>query len=211
MTKLITPLVATLCFAAALALGLLVFQPKTFAADAIDIGQPAPDFTLKDVTTGSDVTLSDHKGKVVVAIFHSTSCPWYRMREDGGYDRVFVKMVEAYKDKDVVFLGINSNRTESVDKVKKYVADHNINYTVVKDPGNTVADAMGAKVTPHVFVIDQQGKLRYHGGVEKRPSNPGACGQSDEQYLGPVIDALLKGTEPPVTETKAVGCGIKRV
>lgn len=209
--KMKTSLIAALCLAAAVAIGLFSQQEPAYAADAADIGDTAPTFTLKDVKTGSDVSLSDHKGKVVVLMFHSTTCPWYRMSEDSAYDRVFVKMVDAYKDKDVVFLGVNSNRNESVDKIKNYVTKHNINYRVIKDPGNKVADAYGARSTPHVMVIDQQGKLRYRGGVEKRPANPAACGESEEQYLGPVIDALLQGSEPPVTETQPVGCGIKRV
>ena len=211
MTKMKTTLTATLCLAAVVALSFFAIQPQAHAASKAAIGDTAPTFTLKDVKSGSDVALTDLKGKVVVLAFHSTGCPWYRMRENGGYDRVFVKMVEAYKGKDVVFLGINANKNESTDKVKSYVTKHSINYTVLKDPGNKVADAYGAKVTPHVMVIDKDGKLRYRGGVEKRPANPGECGNSDEQYLGPVIDALLKGSEPPVTETKAVGCGIKRV
>jgi len=209
--KMKTTLIAALCLAAAVAIGLFSQQQPAYAADAADIGDTAPTFTLKDVKTGGDVSLDQHKGKVVVLMFHSTTCPWYRMSEDSAYDRIFVKMVEAYKDKDVVFLGVNANRNQSAEKVKQYVEKHNINYAVLKDPGNKVADAYGAQVTPHVMVIDKQGKLRYRGGVEKRPSNPGACGESEEQYLGPVIDALLDGSEPPVTETKAVGCGISRV
>ena len=145
-------------------------------------------------------------------MFHSTGCPFYKMHEDKGYDRVFVKMADEYKDKDVVFLGVNANRNESVDKIKAYVEKHSINYTVVKDEGNKVADAYGAKVTPHIMVIDKEGKLRYRGGVEKLQGGPAGCGESDEQYLGPVIDALLDGSEITVpTETKATGCGIKRV
>lgn len=211
MNKLTTTLIATLCLAAVLGLALFTNQQPALAADAADIGSDAPAFSLKDVTSDATVTLADQKDKVAVLLFHSTSCPWYKMREDGGYDRVFVKMVQAYKDKDVVFLGINANKNETPDKIKAYVEQHNINYTVLKDENNVVADAYGAKVTPHVMVVDQHGKLRYRGGVEERPGNPGLCGESETQYLGPVIDALLNASEPPVTETKPVGCGIKRV
>lgn len=211
MKKLTASLTAAFCLVAVFSIGLFAGQKEALAADAAKIGDTAPAFTLPDVTNGEEVSLADHKGKVVVIAFHSTSCPWYRMREDGGYDRVFVPMVEAYKDKDVVFIGINSNKTESTEKIKSYVEKHNINYTVVKDEGNKIADAYGAKSTPHMMVIDQDGKLRYRGGVEKAPSSPGACGDSEEQYLGPVIDALLDGSEPPYTETTPRGCGIKRV
>ena len=161
--------------------------------------------------TGNEVSLTDHKGKVIVIMFHSINCPFYKMHADKGYDRVFVPMVDSYKGKDVVFVGINANKNESTDKIKAYIAEHNINYAVLKDEGNKIADAYGAKVTPHIMVIDQKGDLRYRGGVEKLSGGPAGCGQSDTQYLAPVIDALLDGSEPPHTETKATGCGIKRV
>jgi len=212
MKKLTASFAAALCLIAVLSLGLFTGQQEALAAEPAQIGDTAPTFTLPSVTDGTDVSLEAHKDKVVVLMFHSVSCPFYAMHPDKGYDRVFVKMVEAYKDKDVVFLGVNSDRSQSVEKIKKYVDKHDINYTVLKDEGNKIADAYGAKVTPHIMVIDQQGKLRYRGGVEKISGGPAGCGESDEQYLGPVIDALLQGTEITVpTETKATGCGIKRI
>ena len=212
MKKLTATLTAALCLAAALSMGLFTGQEQSLAAeDAAPIGDAAPAFSLPDVVTSSDVSLADQKDKVVVLLFHSTGCPYYAMNKDKGYDRVFVKMVEAYKDKGVVFLGVNSNKNESVEKIKKYVEKHDINYAVLKDEGNKIADAYGATVASHVMVIDQEGKLRYRGGVEKASHNPADCGNSDTQYLAPVIDALLDGKEPPYTETKPVGCAIQKV
>jgi len=204
-----TILAAVLCLTAAL--GLFMQPQQMLAAEKAPVGKAAPAFTLPDVKTGGDVALADYKGKVVVLMFHSISCPFYALNQNAGYDRVFVKMVEAYKGKDVVFLGVNSNRNESTDAIKNYLEKNKINYTVVKDQGNVVADTYGAQVASHIMVIDAEGKLRYRGGVEKRPANPSECGNSQEQYLGPVIDALLGGSEPPVTETQATGCAIKRV
>jgi peroxiredoxin len=212
MKKLAASLSAALCLVAALSIGLLSGQSEALAAkNAAPLGEAAPAFTLPDVVTGSDVSLESHKGKVVVLLFHSTSCPYYAMNKNKGYDRVFVPMVESYKDKDVVFIGVNSNKNQPTDKIKAYVEKHKINYAVLKDEGNKIADAYGAKVTPHVMVIDQEGDLRYRGGVEKASRNPAEAGNSDTPYLVPVIDALLDGSEPPYTETKPVGCGIKKV
>lgn len=212
MKKLTATLTAALCMVAALSAGLFASQQEAFAAEnAATIGEAAPAFALPDVVTGSEVSLGDHKGKVVVLMFHSINCPYYKMHADKGYDRVFVPMVESYKGKDVVFIGVNANKNETTDKIKAYVEKHDINYAVLKDEGNKVADAYGASVTPHIMVIDQAGTLRYRGAVEKASRNPADCGNSDTQYLGPVIDALLEGKEPTVTETKPVGCGIKKV
>jgi len=211
-TKQTATLTAALCLVAALSMGLFTGQGQALAAGkAAPIGQTAPAFSLPDVLAGNDVSLADQKGKVVVLMFHSTNCPFYAMNPDKGYDRIFVKMVQAYKDKDVVFLGVNSNKNESVKKIKKYVEKHDINYAVLKDEGNKIADAYGATVASHIMLIDQAGKLRYRGGVEKLSGGPPNCGKSKTQYLGPVIDALLEGNDPPYTETKATGCGIQRV
>lgn len=211
-TSVTTSLTALFCLTAVLSIGLFANQQEAIAAEnAATVGDAAPAFALPDVVTGDQVSLTDHKGKITVIMFHSIGCPFYKMHENKGYDRVFVPMVESYKDKDVVFVGINANKNETTDKIKAYIKKHSINYTVVKDEGNKIADAYGAKVTPHIMVIDQEGKLRYRGGVEKLSGGPAGCGESDTQYLGPVIDALLDGSEPPYTETKASGCGIKRV
>ncbi|MBI1336135.1 MAG: redoxin domain-containing protein [Phycisphaera sp.] len=176
------------------------------------VGQAAPQFELKDVKTGQTHKLADFKGKVVVLFWHSTSCPWYRMRENGGYDRVLSPMATEYAGKDVVFLAINSNKTEDVDSIKSYITEHNTPYPILKDPGNKVADEYGARTTPHVFVIDKDDNqtVRYMGGLEKSPPTPEKCGQMDEQYLRPAIDAVLAGTEVAVKESPSKGCSIKR-
>lgn len=186
-----------------------------FAAPALaeaEIGQAAPQFTLTDVSTGEQHTLADFKDKVVVLTFHSINCPWYKMRDGGGYDRVLNPLAEEWADENVVILGINSNKTESVEEVASYVTEHEIAYPVLKDPGASVADAYGAQTTPHFFVIDNNDEqtLLYMGGFEQVPGSPEECGNMDEAYLVPVINAVLSGEELPETETKSKGCAIKR-
>lgn len=212
MTKVLTTLIAAVCILAVAGFALLGNPTHAVAGEA-ELGAEAPGFELKDVTTGENVSLSDYEGKTVVLVFHSTTCPWYKMRDNGGYDRVLAPMASEYADKDVVFLGINANKTESTEEIAKYVADHESPYKVLKDEGNVVADAYGAQVTPHIYVINKDGELVYRGAIEKRVSNPGACGTSDTQYLKPVLEALLNGSELPHTDTTSdiKGCGIQRV
>lgn len=212
MTHHIVRLIALACLTTSMFLWPLSEQAHAVAseADTATIGEAAPAFTLPDAVTGERVRLADHEGKIVVLLFHSITCPYYKMNENAGYDRVFVEMVEAYEEKDVVFLGINANSKETAVKIAKYCNKYEVNYPVLKDEGNNVADAYGGEVTPHVMVIDQQGKLRYRGGVERHAGGPAGCGESETPYLGPVIDALLKGEDPPFTETEPKGCKIKR-
>ena len=175
------------------------------------IGETAPDFELESVLGDQTIRLSDYQGeKVVVITFHSINCPWYKMRDGGGYDRILAPLAKQYDDKDVVFLGINSNKTESVEQVASYATEHDIPYPIVKDPGAKVADMYGAKTTPHFYVVDKQGTLRYMGGYEQVPTSPEKCGYMEEQYLVPVIEAVLAGDEVPFEKTKSKGCTIKR-
>ncbi len=178
----------------------------------LKVGEEAPGFALKDVRTGEEVSLADFRGKkTVVLTFQSLACPWNYMRENAGYERVLFPLSEEMASKDVVFLSINSNYDETVEVLKGYVEKHNMPYPLLKDPGNEVADAYGAQTTPHFYIIDKEGVLRYQGGYEQTPTNPEACGNMDEQYLVPAINAVLSGEEPEQTVTRSKGCTIKRV
>lgn len=179
-------------------------------ADTAKLNEKVKDFTLKNVVTGEEWSLSDNEGKITVLVFQSINCPWDKMRADGGYQRVLTPMANSMKDKNVQFVAINSNKTESNNQVKAYAEKHSIGYPILKDPGAKVADMFGAKTTPHVFVIDEEGVLVYRGGIEKAPSNPGQCGEMKEQYLAPVLMALVADQPLPYTDTKSKGCSIKR-
>lgn len=191
---------------------LLGLTAAASAGEGAKVGSPAPQFELTDVMTGQTTTLAEHKGKVVVLVWHSIHCPWYWNRPEAGYDRILIPTAKKYAEQGVVFLGINSNKNESVDALKAYHQKHNLTYPILKDPGNKVADAYGARTTPHIFVIDddEAQTLVYKGGLEKAPASPEQCGKSEEQYLEPVLTAVLANQTPPVTETRSKGCGIQR-
>jgi len=198
-------LTAAVCAVAALAIATPAFAEAT-------VGEPAPQFELTHVKTGNSHALSDFSDKVVVVVFQSIHCPWDKMRENGGYQRMLSPMAEKYADKGVQFLAINSNKNESAEQVASYLDKHSIPYPILKDPGNQIADAYGAQTTPHVYVISKgEQELLYKGGIEEVPGSPAQCGQMDEQYLKPVLDAVLAGKDAPYTVTKSKGCSIKRV
>ncbi|MEM6332549.1 MAG: redoxin domain-containing protein [Planctomycetota bacterium] len=176
------------------------------------IGEPAPQFELTDVSTGEPVALSDYSDKLVVLVWQSIHCPWDKMRDGGGYQRVLSPLAEEWAANDVQFIAINSNKAETAEQVASYASEHAIPYPILKDPGNKIADIYGAQTTPHFYVISQgEQELIYAGGFEEVPTSPEKCGEMDEQYLTPVVLAALNGTELPYTETKSKGCSIKRV
>jgi peroxiredoxin len=107
----------------------------------------------------------------------------------------------------VAFVGINSNKQEDVSEIKEHAAEHGFKFTLLKDPGNVVADAYDAKVTPEVFVIAADGTVRYHGRIDDNKDGS----EVTSQDLRAALDALLAGKEPARAATKAFGCTIKRV
>lgn len=195
----------------AAALGLAVAAVWTGHAAAeetaakAEVGKPAPAFTLKTVD-GKEHSLAEFKGKTVVLHWQSATCPWER-----AYQPVLNDLAAKFADKGVVFIAINSNHTETPEQIKAKAEAEKMPYPILIDKGNVVADAYAARFTPHMFVIDGEGVLRYMGGIEKPPTSPGGAGKSDEQYLEPVITAVSAGKESPYSETKATGCTIKRV
>jgi len=191
-------LVAGLAFGGYAVAGLML---KADAASKIAIGDAMPDFKLK-CTGGNEHTLSGHKGEIVVLNFSSQTCPFSK-----GADPSINDVAKKYEDKGVVFLGIDSNVTNSVEDIAKHIEDAGISYPILKDEGNTYADALGAKVTPEIFIVDKEGKLAYHGAPDNRT---GPEAEPTERYLDDALAALTAGEAVKTTTTSAWGCGIKR-
>lgn len=190
-----------------LALMAVLVQPVRADMHNPEIGKPAPAFELQG-SDGKTHTLESFKGKIVVIQFQSTRCPWER-----AYQPILNELAKKYASGDdakVVFLGINSNKAETMEEIKATVEKEAIPYVILKDPGNKVADAYAAKFTPHMYIVHADGNLVYNGGIEKAPSSPSGAGKSEEQYLAPALDALLAGNAIAQAETKAIGCTIKR-
>src|SRR5262245_52046840 len=121
-----------------LIVGLALFitlKTSANAAPAVAVGHPAPDFTLTDVN-GQSHSLKDYRGKIVALGFISTQCP-----VSNDYNERMRVIAESYGKKNVVFLGINANFNESPAEIKAHAAKHNLTFTILKDEGNSVADA----------------------------------------------------------------------
>ena len=189
--------------ALAIAAMLIAGQQGNQAMTKAKVGEAAPEFTLKD-TDGKDVSLSDHKGKLVVLEWFNPDCPvvqrWY---DDGGMNKVFDK----YKDKDVVWLAINTTAGHSVDADKKAMEKWSIERPVLNDADGKVGKMYGAKTTPHMYVIDKEGRLAYAGGIDDDPS--GRKGDKAVNYVGKALDELLAGESVSTPESTPYGCNVK--
>jgi len=180
---------------------LLLITSSLFALDA---GQKAADFALKD-GTGQEVKLSDFSGKSLVVIFVSTKCPYSQ-----AFNKVMADLSKDYSAKGITVLGINSNKSETAVDVAAHAKEH-FPFQVLKDEENKVADSYGAQVTPEAFVIDGKGMIRYHGalGNSKNPTTDASRANSDD--IRGALDELIAGKQIAKDKTKAFGCSIKRV
>ena len=170
------------------------------------IGMQVADFSL-DNCYGKQVSLSDFREKKAIAlIFLGTECPLAKL-----YGPRLAKIQSAYGDKGVQIIGVNSNTQDSLTELAAYVHRHEINFPMLKDRGNRIADALDAKRTPEVFLLDQSRVVRYHGRIDDQYG----VGYSKERQARPeltlAIDQLLAGDPISKPLTEAVGCHIGRV
>lgn len=165
------------------------------------IGATIEDFTLPDVDN-KEHSLKSLAGKNgTVLIFIAVQCP-----VSNAYNERMAQLAADYQAKGINVIGINSNVAEDAAAVKAHAAEHKLTFTILKDPGNKIADKLGASVTPEAYFIGMNGKLLYHGRIDNA-RNPAQLETSD---LRNALDAALAGKTIEKTEAKAFGCTIKR-
>jgi peroxiredoxin len=165
----------------------------------LELNHPAPEFTLPDLD-GRIHMLSDYRGKIVIVNFWSAECP-HAERFDTN-----IKASLAEWSEDVTLLSVASNANES-DEMINGTAHRREIPLVLRDADGSVADRYEAQTTPHAFVIDRQGILRYRGAVDDvtfRQREP------TRFYLRETIEALLTDRMPEIAEIQPFGCTIVR-
>ncbi len=165
----------------------------------MQINQPVPDFSLTDLD-GNIVNLKNYRGKIVIVNFWSCECPHSERT-----DKAILSMWAQWRD-EVELITIASNRNEKAEGIKNVSEARRIP-NVWLDANCQAANLFEAATTPHVFVIDRDGILRYRGAVDDvkfRQKTP------TRFYLDEAIEALLAGRLPEIQETPAYGCAIVR-
>ena len=187
-------------------------QKAKDASTTAEIGKPAPQFTLMD-TDGKKVSLSDFKGKTVVLEWFCPTCP-FSGRSSGNSIHSTGRVKEMLKnmkevDPDAVYLLIDSSTKkmrvspEELSKMDEKVAKKlGISAPILIDGDTSVAKAYGAKTTPHMFVIDGNGILRYQGAFDGR-------GADTPNYSLGAVKAIKAGNEVTPSYVRQWGCGVK--
>lgn len=179
-------------------------------ATAAQIGEPAPAFSLKD-TAGQTVSLADFRGKPVVLEWLNPGCPFVRKHYQGNMQG----LQREYTGKGVAWLAINSTETASADylapaalaswmQVQQAAAT-----AVLMDEDGRTGRAYGARVTPHMYIINTRGVLVYAGAIDSIASARVADIERATNHVRQGLDELLAGKPLSVTTTQAYGCTIK--
>ncbi len=163
----------------------------------------APAFTLKNYD-GTTVSLSDYKGKIVVLEWFNYECPFVKYHYEKA--KTMTTLAEKYKDKNVIWLAINSTAHLTTEKNKEYAQKHNINTPILDDRTSKTGRAYGAKTTPHMFVIDTEGKIAYAGAIDNSP-----LGRKETvvNYVDKALSELTAGVAVSVSNTEPYGCSVK--
>lgn len=184
---------------------LLVLPTLASSAETSPIGQTVADFTLDDFR-GKTHSLSDFsQRKAVVIAFLGTECPLAKL-----YGHRLQTISDTFGH-SVAVVGINANRHDSITEIAAYARRHHLEFPILKDVGNKVADAIGARRTPEVFLLDQKGVIRYRGRIDDQYGVGYTRDAPKSNDLKNAVQQLLAGQPVTVAETPAIGCLIGRV
>lgn len=174
-------------------------------ADGVEIGQKAPDFTLKS-SDGEKVSLSSFKDKVVVLQWTNHTCPFIKRHE--GSQRTIQKLVEKFAGKDVAFVAVDSSHycEDKKDGINAFRKENGLKHPTLLDADGKVGKMFGAKATPHVFVINKEGLVVYMGAFD---NDRRGDKENARNYVQEAVAAALNGSTPAVEKSKAYGCSVK--
>ncbi len=164
-----------------------------------EIGKAAPDFTLT-TTDGKQWSLKDAAGKIVVLEWCNPECPVCKGCMTNG--TIAKTIADCGSDVVYVFINSSASRPASLDATGKYLADNKITAPGLLDKDGAVGKLYGARTTPHCFVIDSKGVLRYEGAID----------DNKEGKMNYVVNAVkqIKANETVSPEkTQPYGCGVK--
>jgi peroxiredoxin len=196
-----------LAIASALALTAVAGSSALAAA----AGQTAPDFTLTD-THGNTVHLADLRGKYVVLEWTNPECPFVQRHYN---TRNMPGLQKEWGARDVTWLSIDSSNRNGGDfktaaQLNSWMGAHDGSQkAVLIDADSTTAKLYAAKTTPHMFVIDPQGRIVYAGAIDDRPGASAADTGKAKNYVRTALNEATSGAAVDPANTTPYGCAIQ--
>jgi peroxiredoxin len=196
-----------------LLIGLLASLVSTalFAADSPPVGSTAPDISATD-SKGKTQTLSQYKGKYVVLEWFNPECPFVKKHYGSGNMQ---KLQEEFTGKGVVWLTIDSNAPGlegnlTAEQANQRIAEWKAHSTAfLLDPDGKAGRTYAAKNTPHMFVINPDGKIVYEGAIDSKATANPADIASSNNYVKTALDESLAGKTVTTPSSRPYGCSVK--
>jgi peroxiredoxin len=187
-----------------------VMSTVFFEMDQLNVGDKAPKAEMKMMgIDGKSVSLKDlKKENGICVIFSCNTCPWVVAWEDR-----YNELYKEFANQGVGFVLVNSNEAkragdDSMAKMKEHAKEIGyFNFAYVVDEKSVLADAFGATKTPDVFLFNGNMELVYQGAIDDNSKDKNAV---EEPYLKKAVEAMVAGKPVDPSETKALGCSIKR-
>jgi hypothetical protein len=183
----------------------------THAALAASVGQAAPGFTATD-SHGAQHSLAEYKGKFVILEWTNQGCPFTRKHYETGN---MEKLQKYWTSKGVVWLTVVSSAPGeqgyvTAQQENDYIRKMNAAPTAaLLDPKGDLGHLYGAKTTPHMFVINPQGRLIYEGAIDDKPTTDPADVAGAKNYVTLALEQAMAGQPVTTAVTRAYGCSVK--
>jgi len=196
-----------------LLIGLLdsLVSTALFAADSPPVGSTAPDISATD-SKGKTQTLSQYKGKYVVLEWFNPECPFVKKHYGSGNMQ---KLQEEFTGKGVVWLTIDSSAPGldgnlTAEQANQRIAEWKAHSTAfLLDPDGKAGRTYAAKNTPHMFVINPEGKIVYEGAIDSKATANPADIASSNNYVKAALDESLAGKTVTTPSSRPYGCSVK--
>jgi peroxiredoxin len=189
----------------------LAASTALFAADSPAVGTNAPDFSVTD-SKGKTQSVSQYKGKYVVLEWFNPECPFVKKHYGAGNMQ---KLQEEFTGKGVVWLSIDSSAPGKEGHLTTEEANQKMTEWKTKqtalllDPDGKAGQTYGAKNTPHMFIINPEGKIVYEGAIDSKASaNPNDISGATN-YVKVALEESLGGKPVTTANTKPYGCSVK--
>lgn len=184
---------------------MLLVTAACMNAEELPIGATAPKFALVNAVDGKTVAYKPGDGKISVVVFTCNQCPYAQ-----AFEPRLIEIAKQFQSKGVVFYAIDPNdeaqyAVESLGEMKARAVERGYPFPYLKDADSSIARAYGARVTPHVYVFDGSGVLRYRGYVD----DSAKAAERRTTGLSNALDELLAGKPVSNQTTRAFGCTIK--
>lgn len=177
---------------------------------SLNIGETMPMHTkvFEDINEKNTNLSRNLKENGLLVIFTSNTCPFVVMWEDR-----YEILEKRCRESNIGLVYVNSNQAkrdgdDSIEEMKKHSKKMNYSFPYLIDVNSELANAFGAKTTPHIFLFNNNKELVYKGAID---DNYKSIDDVKSEYLLDALKEVYTQKSITISETKAVGCSIKRV